>query len=287
MKKAITTVLVLMLGLVHLSAQSLPILNVPLDAKALATGSTLSPSAGLFALEGKTLDASASYGLWMPSVSTTTMIGLDAKAHFGKLAFGLFGDFYTEESYNIINEQGISKGTFTPKESMLGLGVAYAVLPILSVGVNAKFISSTIASEVSASSVAFDAVVSCKFDALRISAGAYNLGGGLDYGYGKNSLPSLARVNAAYTLTFGVAVSAEGDYLFNGAVMGGAGLSYDIMGFADVRAGYHFGDAAKAIPSYAAVGAGVHVLGLKFDFTYLLASENLGGTMMFGLGYSF
>ena len=286
MRKTITVISLMFLGLCSLAAQTLPILNVPLDAKSLAVGSTMSPTTAAFALEDKTLDAGFTYGSWMPSVNKTGMIGVDAMAHFWKIAVGVSGNFYTDQPYDINNEQGTNKGTFTPKESMINLGLAYAIIPSLSVGANVKFISSTLSADASASATAFDVVAAFKSSGLQIAAGAFNLGSGLDYGYGSYSLPSLARLDAAYTLPFGLSLNAEGAYLFSGGVMGGAGLSYDILGYADVRAGYHFGN-EKAIPSYASVGAGVHVFGLKLDFTYLLASENIGGTLMFGLGYTF
>lgn len=53
------------------------------------------------------------------------------------------------------------------------------------------------------------------------------------------------------------------------------------------RAGYHYGDGEKALPSFASVGAGLSFFGISMDFSYLLASRNLSGTMLFGLGYRF
>ena len=77
------------------------------------------------------------------------------------------------------------------------------------------------------------------------------------------------------------------DYLFSGALMAGLGLEYCIVDIVSVRAGYHYGDAAKALPSFASVGLGVKFAGVHLDAAFLLASKTLGNTLMIGLGYSF
>ena len=86
----------------------------------------------------------------------------------------------------------------------------------------------------------------------------------------------------------GITASAEVDYLLSGALMASLGAEYwflnDHLG---VRAGYHYGDAAKAIPSYASLGLGAKFAGISFDFAYLLGSSAIGGSLCFGLGYSF
>ena len=69
--------------------------------------------------------------------------------------------------------------------------------------------------------------------------------------------------------------------------MAGLGLEYGIADIAFVRAGYHYGDAAKALPSYASLGLGAQFAGVSLDLAFLTASESLGNTLLFGLGYSF
>ena len=69
--------------------------------------------------------------------------------------------------------------------------------------------------------------------------------------------------------------------------MAGLGVEYTIVDIVSLRGGFHYGDAAKAVPTYASLGLGVHVAGLVFDAAYLLASETVGGSLCITLGYSF
>ena len=79
----------------------------------------------------------------------------------------------------------------------------------------------------------------------------------------------------------------EADYLFNGGMMAGLGAEYCIADIAFLRAGYHYGDPANALASYASLGLGEVFSGFSIDLAFLTASETLGNTFMMGLGYSF
>lgn len=60
-----------------------------------------------------------------------------------------------------------------------------------------------------------------------------------------------------------------------------------VSGIAFLRAGYHYGTRDKGLPSFASTGLGLKFAGVELNAAYLFASEALGGTMTFGLGYSF
>lgn len=60
-----------------------------------------------------------------------------------------------------------------------------------------------------------------------------------------------------------------------------------VSGIAFLRAGYHYGTQDKGLPSFASAGLGLKFAGVELNAAYLFASEALGGTMTFGLGYSF
>jgi len=287
MRKTIISLCAFVLGTLALNAQALPILNVPTDAKTLATGATAGPSVAQLSQGKSMIEAGVSYMNWAPSSAPSSIIALDAGGHFGKMAIKLFGNFYNSQPYDLVSEQGVVTSSFTPKNSMLGLGLGFAVTKNIAVGANLKSISSNIAQDATATAFAADVILAYSTEALNLAAGVYNLGATLDYGYGAYSLPSLGRVNAQYKLPFGLAVNAEGAYLFEGGVMGGAGLDYEIAKIVDIRAGYHFGDAQKSIPSYVSAGAGVKFAGISLDFTYLVASETLAGSMLIGLRCAF
>jgi len=286
MRKSVIVICALLQACFAAGAQSLPILNATVDARSLATGSTQTPGAAQFVLEDNLSSVGFSYMSWAPSVSKTGVTSFDAGLKIWRIAAQFYADMYSSEPYEIVSEQGVSMGQFTPKNSLVGAGIAFAVTKNISVGANFKGISSNLAKDISASSFATDIVAVYSGKDVELSAGAYNIGKGLDYGYGSNNLPSLARVDARYSLPFGLGLCAEGAYLFNGGIMAGAGVEYEIAKMIDLRAGYHYGD-DNAIPSYAALGAAFKIAGISLDFSYLLASENLAGTLMFGLRYSF
>ena len=96
----------------------------------------------------------------------------------------------------------------------------------------------------------------------------------------------MAKVGAAYHIG-GFQASAEVDYLFAGAIMAGIGAEYGFKDIAFIRAGFHYGDAQKAIPTYASVGLGVQYWGVRLDATWITASSVLGNSLGFSLSYSF
>lgn len=75
--------------------------------------------------------------------------------------------------------------------------------------------------------------------------------------------------------------------LFSGALMAGLGAEYDIADFVSARAGFHYGDSSKALPSFASVGLGGHIAGVNLDAAYIFGSPATGNSFMVGLGYSF
>lgn len=60
-----------------------------------------------------------------------------------------------------------------------------------------------------------------------------------------------------------------------------------VSGIVFLRAGYHYGTQDKGLPSFASAGLGVKFFGVELNAAYLFASDAIGGTMTFGLGYSF
>lgn len=270
------------------SAQVFPAMNVTSDPVSLSLGGTSDRNAAVFALEGKKLDAGVSYMSWSPKMVGTTMFNLDALGKIGPVAVDFKFRSFGEQPYSIVDANGFSKETFTPSESIIGGSVAYVIADMISVGAGISSVSVKLGAEYSGSAVAADVYAAFAKDGLRVAVTASGLGGKIDLGGAeKQSLPSLVRLDGSYELKFGLKLKAEADYLFNGGIMGGAGAEYDIAGIASVRAGYHFGDISKAIPSYAAVGAGVHLFGAELNFAYLLASETIGDSLIAGLRYSF
>ncbi|MGN0191315.1 MAG: PorV/PorQ family protein [Candidatus Cryptobacteroides sp.] len=290
-------------------AQTFPSLLIGGDAFGVANGSAaVAKAEGAFAIDGNVaamslsdnlLDASVAFGLWQPSFSGDKLVsaGVRCKVYKG-FSLGISFRDRIQNPYDITTSTGSASkdGSFTPKEYNLALGASYAFLHGLSAGVSLRFLRSALAPEASAMSFGADLAFafSRTFGRHGASAGlsVNNLGTKLKYGENSYSLPALVKIGAAYDYILDekssrVGVSAEFDALFKGGMMAGIGAEYTFREMLFVRAGYHYGDRAKAVPSYASAGIGVKFYGVSLDASYIFASETLGNSFGVSLGYSF
>lgn len=281
-----------------LPAQNIPSLFVGANPETAAlASSTLSrdatyyspeENAAAMSLSDKRFSIGGSYAMWSPKVADNSVVGAGAFYRFSdKIAFGFGGKYISGKSMDIMSSSGVTTGTFSPADIIGTVAVSYSFAEGLSAGVTGRFVSSAISSDVSGS--AFMGDISLAYVSpvgVRASAAVCNLGSGIDYGNGSYSSDSMAKVGASYSIA-GLTASLQADYLFSGAFMAGLGVEYGFKDIAFIRCGYHYGDSAKAVPSYASLGLGVSYVGISLNAAYLLASESLGGTMLFGLLYSF
>lgn len=288
MKKIIVTVAATLFGAGVVCAQTFPAINVASDARTFAFGGTAGRDAASFLLEDKTMDAGLSYMSWSPSVVGTTVFNIDAFAGIGPVGIGVRYRNFGEQPYDLTNESGVTNGTFDPSESVIGINAAYVVGGKIAFGAGINSVSVKLGAEAQASAVAADVFVALHSNSLTAELSVNNLGGKLDFGGEEpQSLPSLIRVSGGYALNFGLNLQAEADYVLDGGLMAGAGAEYVLADIASIRAGYHFGNSMNVVQSYASLGAGVKFVGIALDFTYILASDTLGGSFMAGLRYSF
>ncbi len=296
------------------AGQTLPSLLVSSDCRSVSMGGASVGSgiageggagvsgAGAFALEnnvaamsldGSNLAAAAYFGIWQPKYASDKFIGVGATYRItGRLAVGLLFDYMIQPEYQAVSSSGsdVRDGLFSPKEMNVGAGVSFAILEYLSVGASLKVANSSLAPEMS--STVFGADVGVYFNRNGISAGisVNNLGNNVKYGEKSYPQPMIAKAGAGYSASFGISslsVSAEADYLLSGTFMAGAGVEYGIKDMAFIRAGYHYGDRAKAVPSYASVGLGLSFFGVSVNASYIFASEILRNSFGVSLGYSF
>ncbi len=286
-------------------AQTLPSLLVGSDAAALSrAGVSVSSEAGAYALENnvaamslstKRLSAGATFGMWQPSYSNNKVIGVGAmfKAT-DALAVGATFKYLTSPSYETVTESGTTSrdGAYTPKEFNVAVGASYAILPCLSAGLTARVLHSSLATDASATVFGVDIGVSFRLRGISAGLSVNNLGNKAKFGKEGSSYsqPMLLKLGAGYDFSFGksvLGVSAEADYLFAGAFMAGVAAQYGWNDMAFVRCGYHYGDSAKAIPSYASAGIGVKFFGVSLDAAYLFGSKVLQNSFGVTLGYSF
>lgn len=273
MKKIAAIILASFAISVQMFAQGPDSFLLPRSARELAMGNA-SP---VFVQHDNSFGAEASYSMWAPSVSKNGIIGVNAYYQI-KSKLELSVDFRRNggQPYTIMNDMGFPEGEFTPSDIMAGLGVSYRINEHLEFGAKGKFLSANLSGEGGTTAFGVDVAAHYRTAGLVAEIGAANLASPL----------GLAKVGASYSVA-GLVASAEFDYLFCGAMMAAVGAEYTVKDIVSIRAGYHYGDEQKALPSFVSVGLGAKFAGVCLNATYLLASEALGGTMMFGLGYSF
>ena len=273
-------------------AQAVPFLNIPSDARTAAMGGTgIALEKGAFTLDDnmatsamthRTAAFGANFWSWAPSTSALKLINASGYYRFGKFAVALGGKYCMEKPFDVVSAVGKPLGTYTPSSFTLGAGFAYRIIDPLAVGVTLRYVSANYYENIKEGTVAADINATFSKGGLRAAVGVANLGGKIK----GSPLPAMAKVGAAYHIG-GFQASAEVDYLFAGAIMAGIGAEYGFKDIAFIRAGFHYGDAQKAIPTYASVGLGVQYWGVRLDATWITASSGLGNSLGFSLSYSF
>lgn len=286
-----------------LHAQSVPYLNVPADARALALGGATAalpadafalyhnPAAMAFAPHKAALGLS--YGTWQPTAAGNSLFDGAGTFKVGQnLGLGFAGRYFAHPAYDVTDKNGTLTGQFSPKEMDFAVGAAYKVVDFLSIGAGLRYTGSTLAAGSKASALSADLALMARVKGLQLALGLAHLGSKPDYGTGTYDLPSMIRLGAAYPLQMKEAhrltLSVEARYLLSAASVAAAlGLEYAFKDLVFVRAGYHYGDALKAIPSYASVGAGLKFAGISLGGAYLLAGGDspLKNSLSLSLGF--
>lgn len=280
--KKIISVLFFLAVFVSVYAQSIPALLIPTDARSLAMGG-VSSTVGV-----RHLDVRATYSSWAPSTAANTIAGLELSVPAADLfSFSFGGHIFRDKPYTIYDVQGSAGGEFTPQDLIVSLGGTFRVNTSLSFGVKGHFVSSSLTKESKGVAFCADLFATYGTESFDATLSLCNLGTKIDYGKGSYSLPALVKAFGGYRIIKGLTASLELDYLFNGAFMAGAGAEYWIADIVALRAGYHYGDREKALPSFASLGIGAKFAGVSINATYLTASPTLGNTLMIGLGYNF
>ena len=281
MKRVLISLMVIALPFMA-SGQGASSLLIPTNNRSLAmAGVFVQPSA-------KTFDSNVSYGIWAPGTAANTVIAADAFLRIGdKLAFTLEGKDFVDKPYVISGEQGSSQGTFTPNDLILSLGAYYNIINGLSAGLKFKYLNSSIAADAKGNVFCGDVEVSYGGESWSATLAGRNIGTNINYSGTAYAIPTYVAVGGQWAPITGLTVAAEADYLFSGAFMAGLGAEYAFRDMIFARAGYHYGDAAKALPGFASLGLGAKIAGVKLDASWLFASKTIGNSFLISLGYAF
>ncbi len=297
MKKIVSTIFISAVTLLAAHAQSMPSLFVPSDPIASSVaGSNIAREATAFAsadnasamsFSSKTFAIASSYGMWAPDAADIKVVSLGAFFRTGqRVRVGVSGSYLADNAMNITNANGAVTGSFSPKDIVARAAVSYLLTDVVSVGVSGKFLSSSIGPNLSGTAFGVDVSVMYSQNGLNAALALCNLGSSISYGGDSYAMPAYARAGAAYSAG-SLTLSAEADYLMEGAFSAGFGAEYSLKELLFLRAGYHYGSKDKGLPSFASVGLGMKFAGVQLNAAYLLASETLAGTLAIGLGLSF
>ncbi|MBQ3251030.1 MAG: PorV/PorQ family protein [Bacteroidales bacterium] len=282
-------------------AQSLPFVAAETDAASLGTaganlvqtGSVANASfsnAAAIPFSEQTMDVAAGYTMWQPVSSNILNVGaaFNLKQKFG-VAVGF--QYGMNPAYDVTNSSGAVTGQFSPSDMHVNVGLAWRFLPFLSLGANVGYATSSLAEGQSYGALAADVFAMAKFGGLKVTAGVANVGTTVKDAAGNEfCIPGSIAVGAGYSKVFGekngIDVLVDADYYFSGWMAVAAGAAYTYNDFVSVRVGYRYGGESP-VPSYASVGAGVKLLGIKLDAAYLISSSPIGNTLALSLGYTF
>lgn len=255
----------------------------------LAWGAFSNTAAALYG--NKTLDVQASWQNWMPKFDGGSSYNVAAGYNTGRFAVSVAGSYLSGKAYDVIGEDGISKGFFTPNDIYGGVGVGFKIVKGLSAGINAKFFRTSLSESSSYGAFSGDAYLTWHKSSVTVSVGGSDLGSSVTSADGTSfSLPSAVFVSGAYDHSFGdsrIFADLDCKYYFNGGVSASVGAKYTFRDMVSAGIGYHFAGKDAPVPAYASAGIGVKFFGVNLNASYIFASETLAGTLAVGIGYSF
>ncbi len=243
-------------------------------------------------------DAELSYQSWAPSSPlSSSPISAGLSYNTGKVGITAGGSYISYAAYDIVDEGGTTTGSYAPNDLQLNAGIGFMLGKDISLGINARYLSSRITSEDAYSSLAADIFIAGRV-ALRgvgfhYTLGLANMGTGVKDASGV-SYPLPSSVSAAGSVRAELApknfirANLDADYFLSSSSLGAAiGVEYSYNDMLFLRGGYHYGSAGCAIPSFASLGIGASLYGVTVNASYILANELIGGTLCLGIGYAF
>lgn len=290
---------------VAVSAQALPFVAADYSAGAMAkagSNATETSSTAFASFENiaavpysdKSADLALGYTLWQPSSVSSNVILVGGSYNLAdKLGFALGMTYGMLPEYDIFNDNGSHKGTYTPSDVQVNAGASWRFLPFLSAGVNLGYASSSLAEGVSYGAFNVDVFLMSKFADYKVALGLTDLGSAVVSASDvRFSLPSALTLGLGYDKTFvdvhKVDVALDLDYYFDGHVAASIGADYTFNNMISFLAGYRYGG-NSVIPSYASLGLGGRFFGVNLDLAYVLpvAKSPMSNTLSLAVGYSF
>lgn len=270
-------------------SEALPFLQLDYNPASIAMGSTRVPSAALLPFTVEKLAGGVSYQNYMPEISSTAFIGGGIAGRYDKLGLSVsFVNGTGEKIY--VTDAAVD--SFRPGDMLLNVGLSYAFLDFMALGVNVKYAKESLWTFNETSGVAADVFVAGKLNDIDFAAGISSVGPKVKGSSSSEeyNLPSAITLGVGYTLALAedhsLCARAKADSYFGGAIAAGFGAEYSYYKMVFVRAGYHYGG-DSVLPTFASAGLGVNISGISLDASYIFASDVLGGSFALSAGYRF
>ncbi len=215
-----------------------------------------------------------------PQMSLLYQRGI-AGDNFGALLFGMPFDFgslaagvvyYNAGNITLIDLSAQERTVNAQQDFYFNIGYAREIIDNLSLGINAKFLHSTLVEEFSASAFGFDAgaVYRISLDEIPVNIGAsvQNIGTPVQYIDEGDNLPILVRAGASASLKemdVPLIVAADGIMLpADNSIKCNLGAEYSVGEMLALRAGYKLGYDAESITA----GFGVMFDMFRLDYSF-------------------
>lgn len=214
---------------------------------------------------------------------------IGAITSWNDFSFGVSANATSVNEIQIRERPGPPLGTFTARNSLIGVSASYLIDTHLSIGVTGKFLYEKILVD-AASGYALDlgGLYQTPWD-IRLAFVVSNLGSTSELDRQSSKLPAIIRFGGAYetslqnptgSLTFSsdiVSFSGEDNIHLH------FGSEFNYKGAFALRAGYQTGYDAKSFSG----GIGVHYGSIYVDYAYVPFKFDLGSTHTFSLGFEF
>lgn len=260
------------------------------DPVTLAMGSTTAfHSPAVRVQEDLKMDASVFVMPMRTTGSKEFDLGADIFFKAGK-KFGMDISFLMDrgQKYDIYTGPGAQSGSFTPMDMAIGAGVAYSIIPQLSLGASFRYLYSKLAAKNTYSAFGADIMLAGQAAGFTYAAGVTNLGTKVkDIEGNAYPIPMAITLAGGYAYTFDkheIGASLQGDWFLKGGIRAGVGARYTFNNLVSARLGYSYGG-KTVLPSNFSIGLGAQFKGVHLDVTALIG--DLTGTVMIGLGYRF
>lgn len=273
-------------------SEALPFLQLDYNPSSIAMGSTRVPSAALLPFSVEKLEGGVSYQSYMPEFNSTSFIGGGVAGRYEKLGLSVFFVNGTGEKVYVMEDFNPSKGYYQPSEMLLNVGLSYAFLDFLALGVNVKYTKESLWNFNDISGISADVFVGGELNAIDFAAGISSVGPKVKASSSSEeyNLPSALTLGAGYTLDVAedhsLCVRGKVDSYFGGAIAAGLGAEYCYSESIFVRAGYHYGG-DSVLPTFASAGLGLCFKGITVDASYIFSSEVLKGSFAVSAGVRF